>query len=87
MVHDGQEQGQGGPNQLLVPAWGRLRGVLAAVEEVQQEGLDDVVAVVAQRDLGEAVFLGIRVQRAAAQPAGCRPRRCALSARRPRTQH
>jgi hypothetical protein len=38
------------------------------VEQVQEQGLDDVVAVVAERDLGEAFPLGVGVERAAAQP-------------------
>src|SRR6187549_2141190 len=40
----------------------------AAMKQVQEQRLDDVVAVMAQRDLGNAVFRRVAVQRAAAQP-------------------
>ena len=40
----------------------------AAVKQVQQQGLQDVVAVMTQRDLGRAQPAGVMVERAAAQP-------------------
>ncbi|MCW0448241.1 hypothetical protein NB706_001075 [Xanthomonas sacchari] len=46
----------------------RHRRQLGVEEQVHEERGDDVVAVVAQRDLGDAVLRRVAVQRAAAQP-------------------
>jgi hypothetical protein len=46
---------------------GRHALQLAAVEHVEEQGLHDVVAVMAQRDLGAAQLVGHAVQDAAAQ--------------------
>ena len=57
---------------------GRHRLHLAAEEHVQEERVDDVVAVVAQRDLVGAQLLGRAVDHAAAQARAQRARRLAL---------
>ncbi len=46
----------------------RHRLEASAVEQVQEQGFDDVVAVVSERDLGDAVLRGEAVERPAAQP-------------------
>ncbi len=47
---------------------GRHRLEATAVEEVQEEGLDDVVAVVAEGDLVDVVLAGPAIERAAPEP-------------------
>lgn len=48
---------------------GRHRLELAGEEHVEEEGLQHVVAVMAQRDLGGAQLVGHAIEDAAAQPA------------------
>ena len=57
---------------------GRHALELAAEEHVQEERLQHVVAVVAERDLGGAEFVGHAVQDAAAQPRAQAAHRLAL---------
>src|SRR5690349_19827272 len=47
---------------------GRHRLHLTAVEKIEQKSLEDVVAVMPQRDLGRAQFAGYAVEHAPAQP-------------------
>src|SRR5438034_268707 len=56
----------------------RHRLELAAVEQVEKKGGEDVVAVMAERDLGRAELAGNPVQRPASQPRAERAHRLAL---------
>src|SRR2546427_3752022 len=56
----------------------RHRLELAAVEEVEKKGREDVGAVMAERDLGRAELAGGAIQRSAPQPRAERAHRLAL---------
>src|SRR5436853_92956 len=56
----------------------RHRLELAAVEQVEKKGGEDVVAVMTERDLGRAELAGNTVQRPASQPRAERAHRLAL---------
>src|SRR6267143_1122030 len=58
----------------------RHRLELATVEQVEKKGREDVVAVMAERDLGRAELAGGAVQRSAPQPRAERAHRLALGA-------
>jgi hypothetical protein len=64
--HVGQRPDHDVPG-IFGPELGSHRLESPTKEEIQEERLDDVVAVMAQCDLGDAVFRGPPVQRAASQ--------------------